>query len=188
AGRGRARGGAPSYNKRPLMRPSALSTAALLTLSVSLSASAAPSRTFRQATAKDFEEGEATGSLILPSGEVMPGMKASPIAIDSAFVWGATKSPDGKTAYFGTGDEGKIYAVEVDGKETRGKKVATVEAAWVTALLARPDGTLLAESAPGGKIFSVDPKKGTSKLFATLPADHVWTLAEGKGGLVYAGT
>jgi outer membrane protein assembly factor BamB len=170
------------------MRPSALSTAALLALSVSFSATAAPSRTFRQATAKDFEEGEATGSLILPSGEVMPGMKTSPIAIDSAFVWCATKSPDGKTAYFGTGDEGKIYAVEVDGKETRGKKVATVEAAWVTALLARPDGTLLAASTPGGKIFSVDPKKGTSKLFATLPADHVWTLAEGKGGLVYAGT
>ena len=115
-------------------------------------------------------------------------MKASPIAVDSAFVWCATKSPDGKTAYFGTGDEGKIYAVDVDGKETRGKKVATVEAAWVTALLARADGTLLAASTPGGKIFSVDPKKGTSKLFATLPADHVWTLAEGKGGLVYAGT
>jgi outer membrane protein assembly factor BamB len=170
------------------MRPSALSTAALLALSVSVSASAAPSRTFRQATAKDFEEGEATGSLILPAGEVVPGMKTSPIAVDSAFVWCATKSPDGKTAYFGTGDEGKIYAVEVDGKETRGKKVATVEAAWVTALLARSDGTLLAASTPGGKIFSVDPKKGTSKLFATLPADHVWALAEAKGGLVYAGT
>ena len=85
----------------------------------------------------------------------------------------------GKVNYW-TGDEGKIYAVEVDGKETRGKKVATVEAAWVTALLARSDGTLLAASTPGGKIFSVDPKKGTSKLFATLPADHVWALADVK--------
>src|SRR6185436_8847748 len=56
------------------------------------------------------------------------------------------------------------------------------------ALLARADGTLLAASTPGGKIFSVDPRKGTSKLFATLPADHVWALAEAKGGTVYAGT
>jgi outer membrane protein assembly factor BamB len=171
------------------MRPSRLLTAASVSaLSVvPLLAAAAPTRTFRQATAKDFEEGEATGSLILPTGEVVPGMKTSPIAVDAAFVWCATKSADGKTAYFGTGDEGKIFAVEVDGKETRAKKVATIEAAWVTALLARPDGTLLAASTPGGKIFSVDPKKGTTKLFATLPADHVWTLAEGKG-VVYAGT
>jgi outer membrane protein assembly factor BamB len=174
-----------------LSRPSPLLAAALLALPslfTTTAAAAGPSRTFRQTTAKDFEEGEATGSLILPTGEVVPGLKTSPIAIDSAFVWCATKSNDGKTAYFGTGDEGKIYAVEVDGKETRGKKIATVEAAWVTALLARPDGTLLAASTPGGKIFSVDPKKGTSKLFATLPADHVWTLAAQKDGTIYAGT
>ena len=158
--RASARGRSLGYNKRPLTAtPSALSTAALLTPSVSLSASAAPSRTFRQTTAKDFEEGEATGSMILPTGEVVPGMKASPIALDAAFVWCATKSPDGKTAYFGTGDEGRIYAVEVGGNETRGKKLARRwtppgSRRWWPAPTARcsPGPT------PGGRVFTVDPK------------------------------
>src|SRR5262245_54503550 len=72
-------------------------------------------KTFRQATAKDFEEGEAEGSMVLPTGEVVPGMRATRVAVDTAFVWCSALSRDGSQAYFGTGDEGKIYAVDVKG-------------------------------------------------------------------------
>jgi outer membrane protein assembly factor BamB len=152
-------------------------------------AQAAVTKMFRQSSAKDFEEGEATGSMVLPVGEVMPGMKTSKVALDAAFAWCATKSHDGRTAYFGTGDEGRVYAVDVDGHETRARKVATLDAAWVTALAARPDGTLFAGTTPGGRVFTVDPKTGKSKLYATLPGDHVWGLAlDGKSGTLYAAT
>src|SRR3954469_15751586 len=123
------------------------------------SAGGAPSKSFRQTTAKDFKEGEATASMILPDGTVVPGMRTSPVSLDAAFVWCSTISPDGKTAYFGTGDQGRIYAVDVAGGDARARRVATLDAAWVTALVARPDGTLVAGTTPGGKLFTVDPKK-----------------------------
>ena len=46
--------------------------------------------------------------------------------------------------------------------------MTTLEAAWVTALAVRPDGTLIAGTTPGGRVYTVDPKNGKSKLFATL--------------------
>ena len=171
----------------------ALPALALALVATATSASAATSKSFRQTTAKDFEEGEATASMILPDGTLVPGMKTSPVTLDAAFVWCSTISPDGKTAYFGTGDQGRIYAVEVAGGQARARRVATLDAAWVTALVARPDGTLVAGTTPGGKLFTIDPKKGDAaggvRPFATLGTDHVWSLAlDAKTGVVYAGT
>ena len=163
----------------------------LLGLALAGAALAAPTRTFRQTSARDFEEGEATASMILPDGTVVPGMKATPVALEAAFVWCATLSADGKTAYFGTGDEGRIYAVDVVGQEKHARRVATLDAAWVTALVARPDGTLVAGTTPGGRLFSVDPRKenGNPRPMASLGTDHVWALAlDHKTGVVYAGT
>ena len=181
----------------------ALPALALALAATATSAGAATSKSFRQTTAKDFEEGEATASMILPDGTLVPGMKTSPVALDAAFVWCSTISPDGKTAYFGTGDQGRIYAVDVAGGGARARRVATLDAAWVTALVARPDGTLVAGTTPGGKLFTIDPKKSENsgeksaetgdaagvRLFATLGTDHVWSLAlDAKSGVVYAGT
>jgi hypothetical protein len=40
----------------------------------------------------------------------------------------------------------------------------------------------------GGRVYTIDPKSGKSKLFATLSAEHVWALAlDAKNGTVYAG-
>jgi outer membrane protein assembly factor BamB len=190
---------------RSLFTLLALPALALALMATGSSAGAAASKSFRQTTAKDFEEGEATASMILPDGTVVPGMRRSPVALDAAFVWCSTISPDGKTAYFGTGDQGRIYAVDVAGGDARARRVATLDAAWVTSLVARPDGTLVAGTTPGGKLFTVDPKKaektgggkandkgdatGSVRPFATLGTDHVWSLAlDAKTGVVYAGT
>jgi hypothetical protein len=49
---------------------------------------ATATKTFHQATSKDFEEGEATGSMVLPTGEVVPGMKSTAVEAEgAAFVW-----------------------------------------------------------------------------------------------------
>jgi outer membrane protein assembly factor BamB len=162
---------------------------AALGLLMAASASAAPSKTFRQTTAHDFEEGEATASMILPGGTVVPGMKATPVGLDAAFVWCAALSPDGRTAYFGTGDEGRVYAVDVVGQDKRARRVATLDAAWVTALAVRPDGTLIAGTTPGGRLFAIDPKTGNAHPLAALGTDHVWALAlDPKTGVLYVGT
>src|SRR4051812_45982837 len=133
---------------------------------------ASPTRAFRQATAKDFEEGEAEGVTILPSGEVVAGLTTSRTKLDAAFVWCATTSRDGATGYFGTGDEGRIYAHALrasSGAAAAPRKLATLDGAWVTALITRADGSLLASTTPGGKIFAVDAQSGATRLLATLP-------------------
>jgi outer membrane protein assembly factor BamB len=172
------------------MRPfSPIATLALALAVAATTAGAAVTKSFRQTSAKDFEEGEATASMILSDGVVVPGMKPSPIALEAAFVWCSALSPDGRTAYFGTGDEGRIYAVDVASNEARARRVAALDAAWITALAARPDGTLVVGTTPGGRVFTVDPKSGASRVLATLGVDHVWALAiDAKSGVVYVGT
>jgi len=138
-------------------------------------ASATTTRLFRQTTAKDFEEGEATATMVAPPGEVLPGMKSTRVAIDAAFAWCAALSRDRGTAYFGTGDRGRIFALGAVG--TGGAKLlAEIDAPWVTALAVRPDGSLLAGSTPGGRIFAVDAKTGKSSVFAKLGTEHVWAI------------
>jgi len=142
---------------------------------VSGSALATTTRLFRQTTAKDFEEGEATATLVVPPGEVLPGMKSTRVAIDASFAWCAALSRDQGTAYFGTGDRGRIFTVGSAG--TGGAKLlAEIDAPWVTALALRPDGSLLAGSTPGGRIFAIDTKTGKSSVFARLPTEHVWAI------------
>jgi hypothetical protein len=182
----------------PMIRSSRASSragAALLILVTSSWAGlalAGATRSFRQTTAKDFEEGEATASMILPTGEVVPGMKTARVPLDAAFAWCAALSRDGKTAYFGTGDQGRIFAVATargSGAEAPARKLAEVDAAWVTALAVKPDGTLLAGSTPGGRVFTVNPQTGAVRQLAKLPAEHVWAIVhDAKSGVTYAST
>ncbi|MES1205186.1 MAG: hypothetical protein ABUS79_04540 [Pseudomonadota bacterium] len=155
----------------------------------------ATTRTFRQATAKDFEEGEATGTSVLPTGEVVPGLTSARVAVEAAFVWCGTTSRDGATAYFGTGDEGKIFVLPARASGTGAaavppaKRLVTLDAPWVTALATRADGTLLAGTTPGGRVFTVDPKTGTSRTLGGVAAGHVWALArDDKAGVTYVGS
>jgi len=158
---------------------------------------AADTRTFRQSTAKDFQEGEVTGASILPTGAVVPGLVVTRVGADAAFVWCSAASRDGATAYFGSGDEGKIFAVSTRGDasgDTRAptataRLVATLDAPWVTALAVRSDGMLLAASTPGGRIFIVDPRTGGVRALANVGTGHVWTLArDDRAGVTYVGT
>ena len=154
-------------------------------------ATASP-KTFRQATSKDFEEGETTGSTVLPAGEIVPGLVTTRTAVDAAFVWCAAQSRDGSTTYFGTGDEGKIFAVlnhGGTGDKAGARRLATLDAAWVTALVTRADGMLLAGTTPGGRIFAVDPKNGSARVFGSVGTGHVWTMVrDDKAGVTYVGS
>lgn len=142
-------------------------------------ASANSTRVFRQTTAKDFEEGEATSTMVSPAGELLPGMKSMRIGLDAAFVWCSALAPDHGIAYFGTGDRGRIFGVGPS--STASSPAATlltqIDAPWVTSLAVRSDGMLLAGSTPGGRIFAVDRKTGKTSVLAKLAAEHVWAIA-----------
>jgi hypothetical protein len=176
-----------------MIRSSRASVALLTALLLgggALTALAGATRSMRQTTAKDFEEGEATASMIVPTGEVVPGMKTSRVPVDAAFAWCAVLARDGRTAYFGTGDQGRVFAVPVarpSGAEAAARKLAEIDAAWITSLALKPDGTLLAGSTPGGKVFAVNVQNGAVRLLAKIPAEHVWALVhDAKSGVTYA--
>ncbi len=153
------------------------------------SVAVANTKTFRQATAKDFDEGEVTGASILPTGDVVPGLIATRVALDAAFVWCSAAGRDGATVYFGTGDEGRIFAVPAHGDAKTAQRIATLDAPWVTALAMRADGKLLAATTPSGRIFIVDPKTGGFRVLASVGTGHVWTLArDDKAAVTYVGT
>jgi hypothetical protein len=179
-----------------MTRPCRAGFGLLVVCAFTATAHATTTRSFRQTTVKDFEEGEATSSAVSPPGEVLPGMKVTRVPIDAAFAWCAAFSHDRSTAYFGTGDSGRIFALASTGNRSA-VKVGDVDAPWVTALAVRPDGSLLAGSTPGARLFSVDAKSGKSKLLAKLPAEHIWALehdsahaityaATGDGGKIFA--
>jgi hypothetical protein len=69
---------------RPALAGLALAAAVL---GAAAPARASATRNFHQSTAKDFEEGEATGSMIQPTGEVVPGMKATAVEAPESFTW-----------------------------------------------------------------------------------------------------
>lgn len=163
----------------------------LLAVGAAATSSAAPTRVFRQSSAKDFEEGEGSGSQILPSGEIVPGFKLTRIGVEAGFVWSSTAARDGSTAYFGTGDPARIVAVPLrgGGKNEEARRVLELDAPWVTALATRADGSLLAGTTPGGRVWTIDPQKATSREFARLTVEHIWTLVvDDSSGTVYAGT
>lgn len=155
-------------------------------------AAAGTTRSFKQTSAKDFEEGEATASMILPSGEVSAGMKTGRVPLDAAFAWCAALSRDRRTAYFGTGDQGRIFTVPVAppaGAEPAARKLADLDAAWITSLVARDDGTLLAGATPGGRVFAINTATGGVRSLAKVAGEHIWALvADAKPGTIYAAT
>ena len=154
------------------------------------SATAAVTKSFRQTTAKDFEEGEATAQhgaahrRRRAGDEVDADHARRRVRLVRRALRPTARPPTSAPAIRGASTPSTPAR-----PAARARLVSTLEAAWVTALAVRPDGTLIAGTTPGGRVYTVDPKSGKSKLFATLTAEHVWALAlDGKSGTVYAGT
>lgn len=148
---------------------------------------AATTQSFVQTTVEDFEEGEATGTLVAPPGQVEVGLKPQRFPVDAAFLWASTVSPDGKTTYFGTGDPGRVYSVPAAGGAAR--LVASLPEPWVTALVVEDAHTLLAATTPGAKLYRINLPDGKAKEVAHLDTEHVWALVhDQKAHLTYAAT
>lgn len=141
---------------------------------------------FLQTTSENFEEGEAKGTIVAPPGQVEPGFEAQRHDVDAGFVWASALSPDGKTAFFGTGDPGRVYALPTSGGSAR--LVAELPEPWVTALAVESADTLLVATTPGAKIYRVGVRDGKTSVLAKLDGAHVWSLVhDPQGKRTYAG-
>jgi sugar lactone lactonase YvrE len=90
------------------------------------------------------------------------------------------------TLYAGTIPNGKIFAIDKQGKATVFAKPEGAEHIWSLVFDAKRE-SLFAATGPEGKVFIID-KKGRAEVYYTSSADHVMTLALDKSGVLYAGT
>ncbi|MBM3476150.1 MAG: hypothetical protein FJX75_23005 [Armatimonadetes bacterium] len=141
---------------------------------------------WRQTETKDFEEGEAEGLAIRSDGALVVADKVVGdwLIEPQRGVWSVAGGPDGST-YYGTGKDGRVCKF-VEGGDPQ---VICETGELAVHALTFSGQYLYAGTAPGGKLFRVDPAKpGSGEAIATLPDRYIWTLLPDGNGGVYAGT
>lgn len=143
---------------------------------LAMAAAAAPGRTVRWtvSTAEDFQRGTTENVVVASTGELSLGPSITRHDSGELAVWSSAVDPKNGTIYFGTGTEGKLFALGRDGTF---KEVGKTGELVITALAFGPGGRLYAATIPSGKIFSYDPVEGKLAPFAPVPDPYVWSLA-----------
>jgi len=161
----------------------ALAAAAALALATGEARASQP-KFFQAATQADFLKGDvdnlsidAHGRLVLAPATELIYETAAP------FVWAIVPGPDG-SLFIGTGNEGKVFRVDADGKGSVFFDGAELEA---HALAPAPNGGLYVATSPDGKIYKVD-RNGSKAEFFNPEDKYIWALAVDANGNLYAGT
>ena len=163
-------------------RARVLVAAAIASLTLPLRASSA--KFFQAATQADFLKGDVENLSIDSRGELSLGPVTELVYETSApFLWSIVAQSDG-TLFVGSGNEGKVYKVDPQGKGSVFFDSSELE---VHALAPAPNGGLYVATSPDGKIYLVD-RNGTSKTFFSSDDKYIWALAVDAHGNVYAGT
>jgi hypothetical protein len=139
---------------------------------------------FQVATESDFLKGDLDGLSIDTRGQLSIGA-ANELVYETAapFLWAMIPGSDG-SLFVGTGNEGKVFRIDGDGKGSMFFDSAELEA---HALAPAPDGGLYVGTSPDGKIYKVD-RRGVATTFFQPGEKYVWALASDRRGQVYAAT
>jgi hypothetical protein len=159
----------------------AVAAAALLATTV---LEASSPKFFTSATQTDFLKGDVENLSIDSNGQLTLG-PATELVYETAapFLWAMLPQPDG-TLFIGTGNEGKVFRVDPQGKGSMFFDSAELEA---HALASAPDGGLYVGTSPDGRIYKVD-KSGSATTFFSPEEKYIWALAVDAKGNVFAGT
>ncbi|MBC8104459.1 MAG: hypothetical protein H7Z41_17930 [Cytophagales bacterium] len=143
---------------------------------------------WRQASASDFRAATSLdGVTISARGEVRLAPKLSRVAASvlDPYYWSLAPAPDGGV-YVGSGDNGVIYRVGMDGKQSVWARTGTLE---VHALATGAEGAVYAGTSPDGLLLRVPA--GGGKAVRLLKAEEKYVLAlalSPDGKTLYAGT
>jgi hypothetical protein len=161
----------------------ALTAAAVLALALAPISASSP-KFFQAATQSDFLKGDVENLSINSQGELMLG-PATELVYETAapFLWAMTPGPDG-SIFVGTGNEGKVYKIDAQGKGSLFFDAAELE---VHAMAPAPNGGLYVATSPDGKIYKVD-RNGSATPFFDPETKYIWSLVADAQGTLYAGT
>jgi hypothetical protein len=139
---------------------------------------------FQAATQQDFLKGEAQNLSIDNRGQLTLGPATELVYETPApFLWSILPAADG-SLFIGTGNEGKVFRVDAQGKASSFFDAAELE---VHALAPAPNGGLYVGTSPDGRIYKVD-RSGASTTFFEPGEKYIWALATDAKGNLFAGT
>ena len=117
---------------------------------------------FQVSTQADFLKGEVENLAIDSHGRLVLGPAIELVYETSApFVWSVVAGRDG-SLFIGTGNEGKVFRIDAQGKGSLFFDAAELEA---HALAPAPDGGLYVATSPDGKIYKVDRNGASTEFF-----------------------
>jgi hypothetical protein len=160
-----------------------LAAVAAVAALATISTYASSSKFFQVDTQADFLKGEVTNLSIDNQGRLTLGPATDLVYETSApFLWAIVAGPDG-SLFVGTGNEGKVYRVDAQGKGSLFFDAPELE---VHALAPAPDGGLFVATSPDGRIYKVD-RNGKDAVFFDPDDKYVWSLALDNKGNLFAG-
>ena len=155
-----------------------------LALASIITLSASSPKFFQASTQAEFLKGDVDNLSIDASGQLVLGPATELVYETSApFLWTMLAAPDG-SVFVGTGNEGKVFRVDAQGRGSLFFDSAELE---VHALAAAPDGGLYVATSPDGRIYKVD-RNGSGTPFFDPDDKYIWALAVDPRGNVYAAT
>src|SRR5438105_2666032 len=162
----------------PVLAAAALAAASVLPLQAS------SPKFFQAATQNEFLKGDVENLSIDAHGQLTLGPVTDVVYETSApFLWSMISAPDG-TLFVGTGNEGKVFRIDPQGKGSVFFDSTELEA---HALALAPNGGLYVGTSPDGRIYKVD-RNGQSTPFFSGDDKYIWALASDAKGNVFAGT
>ena len=139
---------------------------------------------FQAATQNEFLKGDVENLSIDAHGQLTLGPVTDLVYETSApFLWSMLAAPDG-TLFVGTGNEGKVFRIDPQGKGSLFFDSTEREA---HALALAPNGGLYVGTSPDGRIYKVD-RSGDAKPFFDGDDKYIWALATDTKGNLFAAT
>src|SRR5438552_15779441 len=157
--------------------------AAVAAVLPSASVRASTAKFFQTSTQADFLKGDVDNLSIDSHGQLTLG-PATELVYETAapFLWSMVAEPDG-TLFIGTGNEGKVFRVDPQGKGSVFFDSTELEA---HALAPAPNGGIYVGTSPDGRIYKVDRNGNAATLF-NGDDKYIWSLAvDAKGNLFAA--
>lgn len=167
-----------------MKRISSITVALILCLLTLQQASAVGPVFWRVNTRAEVERGDARGVSIADNGALTLAPAVAEIFdTKQAYIWSATADAGGNI-YLGTGHEGRVFKVDVQGRGALLYKTGELD---VTALAVDSKGDVYAGTSPDGKIYRITPG-GAATVFFEPKAKYIWALVFDAQGRLLAGT
>jgi len=156
---------------------------ALVFCILAASAVAATSTAWEVSGFYDFIKGRLNNLSVTSDGILQPGPAVEwNTALNQPALWSITVTPDG-SIYAGTGHQGRVLRIGVDGKASA---VFSGPPAEVFAVTSDAAGHVYFGTSPNGGVYRLE--NGAAKEIWHAPAKYIWALVAAADGSLYVGT